>query len=263
MTSNGNFVPVVLVHDVASERLANFFGNFKNYTTGEFVYKKDEPFVKPSNNREGIIKAVDSLGSDKELRDKKILTIYGDGEFHQYTYGLCKKIADKRSKKYTYVHIDAHDDYGSSMCCGAFVKAIEDETNCKNVRMIGPEYSYPSKKVKSLFGGILNDSEFYRRAINDPERIKPHLEKLIKETEKEIYVSIDLDVLKEGITTSWESSCGDLSLYGLLETISLLKKEKNIIGADILGYSNSCNLREEQHQQNLTTYSKIVDYFLK
>ena len=42
--------------------------------------------------------------------DGKVLTVYGSGLFHHFTYGLLRNVADIRSDNYTYIHIDQHTD---------------------------------------------------------------------------------------------------------------------------------------------------------
>jgi len=80
----------------------------------------------------------------KLAEGERALVVYGSGEYHHFTYGLCM-LANRISDDFCYIHIDHHHDwwdhYNDSIDCGNFVRAIFEDTNVKkdvrNVLLIG------------------------------------------------------------------------------------------------------------------------------
>lgn len=87
----------------------------------------------------------------------RVLTIYGDGEFHHYTYALTKLAAERRGldgpeRNWTYFHFDNHrDDWGrrapngtcETMDCASFVDSIAYHHGAVPF-FVGPD-AYPYK----------------------------------------------------------------------------------------------------------------------
>mgnify|MGYP001562760775 CR=1 FL=1 len=103
----------------------------------------------------------------KIIRKSKAPTLCfsGHGKYHHYTYGLCRALADQRSNKYGYIHIDQHHDmWGDSegwsfrrLNCGGFVKSIRGNTNASQVLTIG------AQKVEDKIKG---NPDFYHHISN-------------------------------------------------------------------------------------------------
>lgn len=213
---------VVLKHDDASEEIGSFFK--KVWSDG--IIEKNIGEVNTAKKEEIAEKIGEAIG---EL-EGKILTLYGKGDFHHYTYGLCK-VASHKSKSYIYLHADHHTDASynnaNTLGCGAFVKHILKDLGAKDVLLIGPVYPENGLKPKVIPEDIL----ISRKA-------KKELRKILKEKkQKDAYLSSDLDLLaKEEVSTNYAR--GELRLKHLLDVIEVTKEEKNIISADILGYAN-------------------------
>jgi len=94
---------------------------------------------------------------DPGFWDGRILTVYGDGEFHHYTYALTKLAAERRGldgpeRNWTYFHFDNHrDDWGKrakngtceTIDCASFVDSIAYHHGAVPF-FVGPD-AYPYK----------------------------------------------------------------------------------------------------------------------
>lgn len=144
----------------------------------------------------------------KDIDLKNALTINDYGGFHHYTYGLCSKF-----RNFAYLHCDEHTDYNN------FSKSIK-EVNC------GDFVGY----IEHEFNAVVYD------VGTGSEREKP-LEEILKE-KKPFYISVDLDVLREGeITTAWSMNIDGPTIYQFTKKLKRVIKEKKVIGADIVGYA--------------------------
>lgn len=170
--------------------------------------------------------------SFKDL-EGKILTLYSKGDYHHYTYGLCKVVADKRSEDYCYMHLDRHDDAVFSnhyhIGMASFVQHIKKYAKAKSVLMLGPPHLCWSLLEKDIEPGIeLITEEGLRNQKNFRKRI-------VQQPEKDVYLSCDLDVMaRKEFEARWDR--GTLKLDETKRVIQTINEEKNIISADILGY---------------------------
>lgn len=158
---------------------------------------------------------------------RKTLAIYGSGRFHHYTYGLCKA-ADRLSDGYCYIHFDHHDDYAANnpqrLECGSFVNAILEDTHATSAIFIGTSIPWTNS--------------IYSIDCSGKEQTSPSLEKILKKTTRDVYLSFDLDVMDMSeITTDYFG--GDMEANELVRLIKMIKGKKRIISADILGYSRN------------------------
>lgn len=211
----------IIEHDEASKSIKEFFT--KIWADDIILYNVN---WSRSQTKKGIIKETPDLGKQKG----KILTLYGDGGYHHYTYGLCLKIAKRKSKDYMYVHADNHTDArkcDDPIGCGSFVEDIADKPRAKDILLLGTPYGSNEKNRTIVTVGTLTS-----------KNAKEELRKALKEKpQKDVYVSFDLDVLNRiEITTSY--GAGNLSLENLLDAIEVISEEKNIISADMLGLTN-------------------------
>lgn len=218
---------VVLEHDSASVQIGNFFykiwkeGITRKYLDPDVIHTDKEDITKK------IQKAVGNL-------DGKILTLYGHGDYHHYTYGLCKVVADKRSKNYIYSQIDQHTDSwrraDEFIRCASFVEQILEETEAKDIINIGTETKLGDHDDERI---IIHQNELVSKVARETLR-----EALRRKTQKDIYPSMDLDILtKTEITVAPGLNQGILELSHLLNIVDVIQEEKNIISADILGYT--------------------------
>jgi len=223
------WVLVVLDHDLASREISEFFKRV--WSEPVITLKLEEAWM----DKKGFI-AEEFESTIKRIKDpkrsvskNKILTLYGDGTYHHYTYGLCYAIAKKKSKDYLYAQIDHHTDarYNENgvITCGSFVENIMEEPGAKDIVMIGtvdgvnhmmrthvPEKSLMRHNVRTNLANIL--------------RAKP---------QKDVYASLDLDILDQNEILTFYNQ-GSLTLEDLLSVIEVIKEEKNLISADMLGY---------------------------
>ncbi len=176
---------------------------------------------------EVIAAAMESIvGED----DNKTLAMYGSGDMHHYTYGLCTA-ASRLSDKFCYIHFDQHSDFCKKtrsrdmyMGCGDFVWEIVEleSSNASDIIMVGCK-KWGMKCISST-------------KTRSRKKALPLLKSFLDDTLDDVYLSFDLDVMANGLViTDWGN--GYLSKSLLLDMIAMIKEEKNIISADIVGYN--------------------------
>ncbi|MCK4428962.1 MAG: arginase family protein, partial [Candidatus Aenigmarchaeota archaeon] len=159
------------------------------------------------------------------------LVFYATGYKHYYTYGLCKEIADKLSKSWTYIHIDRHGDLGNGtnekkVGYGSFVDSILTDTNADELIYFG---SSPGKSDTKRLG------ELGKKYVWD-EKLE-RVDEILDNCGENVYVSSDLDLLSsEYIHTDFGN--GEIKLKTLLDALRKIKHRKNILAADVNGYSS-------------------------
>jgi len=222
-----NWKLLTLEHDNSSKQISEFFR--KSWKEGT-IERKVCREIRPKTRRyRGVNKdkLAEKIGKTVGNTEGKILTLYGDGNSHHYTYGLCDAIASKRSDDFLYIHLDHHTDseydIDNILGCGSFVENILKDYS-SDIMILGAEWGsmYTKRTVigqKGLFLG---------QTVKNKLKEKP---------QKDVYLSIDLDVInRKEIITSYDQ--GDCTLGLLLNAIKIIQDEKNIISADILGYSD-------------------------
>lgn len=178
--------------------------------------------------------------------DKKLLTVIGHGVYHHLVYTLCR-YADKISKKYSYIHIDRHCDSWRTpeeallgeLNCANFVPFILEDTNAQNVLYLGSNII--EEDLETFDNDLLllkyEKSKFVKENVSGFFK-EEKLERLIDSLEDDVYISMDLDVMDSSeVVTGFER--GRLTKIGLFDALSMIKRKKRIIGADIVGYSSS------------------------
>lgn len=221
---------VVLNHDTGSKHINDFFK--KVWLDGIISLELELDHVEYKNKvLEEMEIAVNQIKHyEKDLQKEKILTIYGSGSYHHYTYGLCYTIARRKSKNYLYAHLDNHTDTvkypNGKLGCGAFVEDIVDAPEAKDIIMIGPKngVNYKNRTCVDQLTLTSEDAKTYLKQA------------LANKKEKDVYASFDLDILSITEISAFYNQ-GELKLEHLLDIVHVLKEEKNVISADICGYS--------------------------
>lgn len=253
-------IVVLNMDDEASYQIAELIKDL--YPDITEVRKISNKLAHASKNaiRKAIRKSV------KVDEEQKVLTLYSSGGMHHYTYGLCREVADKRSESYAYFHFDHHPDYGYSsidrfssidrkiLNCGAFVRHILRDSNAQALRYVGcrslVDDEWCSSDVEKI--GKTYDSDYKDRL--ECNGVEKTMERLLQNTPNDVYISMDLDVLKpEEIQTSYGN--GPLLLDQLLESLDGIKRRKNIVSADALGYTTIGG----RHEKSLLAYARIVE----
>jgi len=208
--------------------------------------------------KEGMVKAL----SDIEIPNRhRVLGVWGSGMYHHFTYGLCRAMADRRSKSYAYMHFDHHGDcgnYGSSWLfgCAAFVSSIIRGSNAQTARFVGNKGFFEEKGVEGKFSEARYVLEKDLRTMDIENRV----EYLLEGTPRDVYLSVDLDVMnRKEINTHYRGhgeNDGNLTSKELLTMLSLIGERKNVIGADVLGFNGDGDL-------GLQLYDAIVGTLIK
>ena len=239
----------LMKHDLASQVLVEQLSDLSPIVIDLHKYLREYEMYQKRKIKRAIRRAFES----QDLK-KTPLVVYGSGNYHHYTYGLCREVADKRSSGYTYVHIDQHTDFGSptrfkpkkgDISCGDFVCQILEDTHARPSVHIGQDFTWDSDSQVAygtaqsyMFAMNLRNSQLSFRRKRD----------LFSWMKPEVYVTIDLDVLKEPYVQT-DYDCGDMDLSQLLETLGQIKKHRRIIGLDI------CGLMENQEHEKINELS--------
>ncbi|MDP2692649.1 MAG: arginase family protein [bacterium] len=229
---------VSLEMDYPGEIVGKFFvDNFGKLVRRELQHKQKDYKCRSKKYITRLIHS--ALGSN----DKKKLVVYGSGYYHHYTYGLCRSI-DRQHNNYGYIHFDHHTDYDcereelkpSEIYCGTFVKDLLHDTNASSIFLVG------SNTVGlNLLPGIQHQY-ILESGLRTGSKFNKFRKRLAKMPEK-VYLSFDLDVLaKSAIIASHDQ--GTLRPHELMRALAIIKETKEIIGADILGFSR-CHSQQE------------------
>ena len=208
---------------------------------------------------------------DSGLWNGRVLTIYGDGEFHHYTYALTRLAAERRGLEspdlnWTYFHLDNHRDdwghrppngYSPTINCANFVDSIAYDHGAVPF-MIGPQ-AYPKKDSRGyrIRGTeIPIYSNYFTKDLQEswhwPSNAWSHLEyaytgvelpstRDLRDTPIPTYLSFDLDVLAQSeIVTNFDQN-EHMTLRRLCQILDRIKAHKRVFSADILGFPDTCH----------------------
>jgi hypothetical protein len=205
---------------------------------------------------------------DSGIWNGRVLTVYGEGEFHHFTYALTQFARERRGLGYdghdwTYFHFDQHrDDWGKrckngrpfNIDCGGFVDSIAYYHQAIPF-MVGPTvyarkdsrgYHIDGREIpiySNQFPKSLQESRVWRsnHALDgwtDARRLPTRRD--LTETPTESYLSFDLDLLSPAeIVTNYDQN-DDMTLRSLVPILDRIREHKRIFSADILGFPDEC-----------------------
>lgn len=200
---------------------------------------------------------------DSGLWDGQLLTVYGNGDFHHYTYALTRLAAEQRGlegpeQNWTYFHFDQHrDDWEDrdpdgttpNINCANFVDSI-----CHNHGaipfMVGAD-AYPFKDSKGynmngthipIYSNYFTQKMQKSRDWKGVRSIKDQFTKVelpatsdLKETPYPAYLSFDLDLLAQSeIVTNYDQN-EYATTRRICQILDKIRPHKRIFSADILG----------------------------
>jgi agmatinase len=177
------------------------------------------------NSPEGMINRIAKEVS-LILDDKKVPFLIG-GE-HTIAVGAVKALA-KKSKDFSVLHIDAHadsrDEFFSTKYCHACVMARIREM-CPSCYSIGVR-SIDKDSAEKYEKSILYMKEMRKMKI---EKI---VEMILKNTKKNLYITLDLDVLDTGeMPSTGTPEPGGMHYDDLMEILKGVLEKRTLIGAD-------------------------------
>lgn len=200
---------------------------------------------------------------DPGLWSGRVLTVYGQGDFHHYTYALSRLAAERRGlegpeQSWTYFHFDRHrDDWGDrehcgtslDISCGNFVDSIAYDhgaipffvgadaypfKDVRGYRVNGTEipiYSnYFTKRMQRSrdWKGIRSLRRYFTGAQLPSKRD-------LRETPTPAYLSLDLDLLTQSeIITNYDQE-DHVTTRRLCQILDRIRPFKKVFSADILG----------------------------
>lgn len=206
---------------------------------------------------------------DPGLWSGRVLTIYGDGDLHHYTYALTRLAAERRGLEapeltWTYFHFDNHrDDWGSResngtnpyLSCGAFVDSVAHDHGAVPF-MVGPDaYPYKDSRGYQIGGrGIPIYSNYFTKEIQRSRNWKGirtlkdvsdgtdlPVSADLRSTPVPAYMSFDLDVLaRSEIVTNFDQN-DSMTVRRLCQILDKIRPYKRVFSADILGFPDECH----------------------
>lgn len=240
------------------------------------------PFTQFDQGKHISTEAITQRYGDIEKQDDLLIVLNGSGTFHHHTYGFCRGILEQDERDYTVLHFDQHGDSrycNGTLDCGNYLgKLVRDSEHAKKGIIIGadvmvsdsdwmdPRYLasdlevYPYRRASAVFDAC-QDGELDVNCVEQSynadyqensltwhtvaeEGITAIARRALDRTPTEnVYITVDLDALTgRYVNTDWGN--GKMSLDQLLDAISLVKEEKNIIGLDITGTDGTGRDRE-------------------
>ena len=203
---------------------------------------------------------------DSGIWNGRVLTIYGSGAYHHFTYCLTKLALDRRGLdgfNWTYFHWDQHrDDWGKrdqngqpkNLNCAGFVDSIAHDHQGIPF-MVGPE-AYPHKDSRgymvlgnnipiyhNYFTQKRQRSQSWPRNTPFPDATGLELPAVddLRATPTETYLTFDLDLLAESEMVTDYDQNELMTLRRVCHMLDYIRPFKRIFSADILG------LPEDRH----------------
>ncbi|MBU2638614.1 MAG: arginase family protein [Nanoarchaeota archaeon] len=165
---------------------------------------------------------------------RRVIALCSDGSFHYLAYGLCKR-AERISRDLGYIQIDHHADAADSdktgLLCGNFARAVLREKGEENALFVGNRY-FPERSI--------TEEDLRANGLHELERMLRHMP-------DNIYVTTELDVTAPEVART-AFSRGKFTRDELVAVLSCISANKNIISADIFGFTTRyCPYEEYEH----------------
>lgn len=196
---------------------------------------------------------------DPGIWKNRVLTVYGDGNFHHWTYALTRFALDRRNVgEWTYFHFDQHrDDWGDKdaqglkheLDCANFVDQIAHDYSGTPF-MVGPEV-YPRADAKGYticgkhiplyhnwFTQERQRSKTWHNNVRPASQTGLELPAArdLRATPTESYLSFDLDLLSHSeIVTNYDQN-DDMTVRRVCQILDKIRPYKRVFSADILGF---------------------------
>jgi hypothetical protein len=196
---------------------------------------------------------------DPGIWSDRVLTIYGDGCFHHWTYALTRLALGRRNVgEWTYFHFDQHrddwdkrDDQGLTpiLHCANFVDQIAHDFGGTPF-MVGPDaypkqdsrgYNICGKRIPlyhNFFTQALQQSRGWRNnaVMSSQTGLELPAARDLRETPTPSYLSFDLDLLSHSeIVTNYDQN-DDMTLRRVCQILDKVRPYKRVFSADILGF---------------------------
>ncbi len=208
----------------ASRSLEPYSEEFDGYVRDIGIYTTEElqpDFDSPKKTVDRIAREVSIL-----LDDNKIPLLLG-GE-HTIAVGAVKAFSE-RYDDFSVLHFDAHADsrdelFGTKFCHACVMARIREM--CKSC------YSIGVRSVDEISAKKHSKSILYMKDMHGmmPREIA---DRIIKNTKKKIYMTVDLDVIDPSeMPSTGTPEPGGIGFAALKEVIRLVLKKKELIGAD-------------------------------
>ncbi len=201
---------------------------------------------------------------DPEIWNGRVLTIYGTGHYHHFTYALTKLALERRGLdgfNWTYFHWDNHrDDWGRhndrgelvvEMDCANFVDSIAHDHQGIPF-LVGPD-SYPRKDSQgyevlgthipiyhNFFTQKMQRSQVWEnnRTTSSQTGLELPSVRDLQETPVESYLTFDLDLLAQSEIVTHFDQNNDMTLRRICQMLDHVRPYKRVFSADILGYAD-------------------------
>lgn len=197
---------------------------------------------------------------DPGIWNNRVLTVYGDGEFHHFTYALTRFALNRHhAGRWTYFHFDNHrDDWGArerdgykeELDCASFVDQIAHDYNATPF-MVGPDAYAKKDAAGYLIRGrrIPIYSNFFTQEMQRSREwasnvalqglqtgVELPVSADLRSTPTEAYLSFDLDLLAcSEIVTNFDQNEG-ATVRRVCQILDKIRPYKRVFSADLLGF---------------------------
>lgn len=203
--------------------------------------KRVWPKARLSVDKDELLEDLKRAGVPENYSESgKALFILGSGEYHHLTHALAR-LSGK--KGYAAFDWDAHtDDYARDLngarmspkrgiSCGDFADLLAEDCGAASLNYLGTK-NEPNYRKSARWA---TQSDIEKKGIVEATR-----ELVSEAAEQEAYDTVDLDVLDSNgenvrVNPKWERS-GSMKLGDLLDSIRLVRQNKEVFAADITGY---------------------------
>lgn len=201
-----------------------------------------EPFLKGikvlnpinSNDPKDMVEKV-----NEKIEDKFMIGIGGD---HAITIGMIKGI-EKFNDNFSVIILDAHSDFRYSWNNSELNHACVSRRIFKNhsiclvgVRSMDKDEAIEIEKTENVH--LIKAYDF---SIDN-------FEKIIEKLEKNVYISIDVDVFDPSfIRNTGTPEPGGFNWYEVISILEKIFEKKNVIGCDLVEFAPNCNYLSESY----------------
>lgn len=154
---------------------------------------------------------------------KRRIAYLGSGDFHYLSYFLIKILPVKPFLILFDNHFDQNSSPRGYITCGSWLRQCIEENLITGVLVIGASKKYYSNELLYPFLYYIEDGNRFM-----------DFQLMRKLKGKELYISIDKDVLSEDVVkTNWDQ--GSMELDSLLIWLKFIKKLGIVLGVDLCG----------------------------
>ncbi len=188
-------------------------------------------------------------------KNKFVISLGGD---HSVTIGIVKGL-EQQYEEFSVIQFDAHADFRDSWNGSSYNHACV----AKQI----------SKKHEVVLVGVRSMDIDEKKAINESKRVHlisaydftfEKIKEILPSLKEKVYITIDVDVFDPSfMRNTGTPEPGGLSWNNIIDSLQLIFKEKNVIGADIVEFAPNHNYEGEAYALSKLAYKLMALKSLK